>query len=93
MIKRDEKCGLGLLQILEYALQNQTVSPDVIRQIEAIRSTDDLDETYETTNFTIDYNDTPGDPDCVYEPENTHPTAQNTRENRFPGIFIIWENT
>lgn len=83
LIKRDGKCGLGLLQILEYALQNQTVSPEVIRQIEEIRSTDDLDETYNTANFTIEYNDTPGDPDCVY-PDSTHPTVQNIQGEAVP---------
>ena len=84
ILKRDSKCGFGLMQALDWALQNQIISPDAFRQIEEIRSTDDLDKTYNTTNFTIDYNDSPGDPDCVFEATNTHPTVQNTQGEPVP---------
>ena len=87
-IIKDGKCGLRLLQILNTALQKQKVNSDVLNRIEELRNTDDLDETYETVNFSINYNDTPGDPDCVYEPENTHPTVVNVQGEPVP-LYIF----
>lgn len=93
VIDKDRKCGLGLIHVLEMAIQNQPVSSNTLSFIAEIRNTDDLDKTYETANFTIDYNDTQGDPDCVYEPTNTHPTALNIIGEPVPWyIYNLGEN-
>ncbi len=82
----DPKCGAMNLELLMVELQRPTISPELRQKIQLLiqGATDDLDEEYNTVNFTIDYNDTPNDPDCVFQPTVTHPTASNTQGEPVP---------
>jgi hypothetical protein len=90
----DPKCGAMNLELLMIELQRPSIAPELRQKIQLLTQgvTDDLDHTYNTTNFTIDYNDTylpTLDPDCVFQPTVTHPTARNTQNQPVPWYVYL----
>jgi hypothetical protein len=83
---RSSFCATREAMRLDELLRSGRLTDKTMREISRLadRAVLSLDKTYDTQNFTIDFNSTIGDNDCVFEPTVYDPNARTTKNERVP---------
>ena len=83
-------CGTPIVRDLEKARRRGEMTHEQLRMANIILERDELEETYNTDNFTIDYTNNPDDEDgdCVFDPDNRDENARNEDGERVP-MYVV----